>query len=164
MTPALQKLRMKIEDRERSLVNQPLWHEMPVMDPRRADTWRPLFAVAALAGPEWLERAQNGLGHEPAQEKGQKTRLLLDIKRVFDELNAGEISTDTLIGKLCEGESEWNEMLPQGRPLSGTRLARMLKPHKIAPGRVYLTGRCGGKPVQVRGYARSQFEDTWKTL
>jgi hypothetical protein len=164
MKDELGRLHKKIEHWERSLSKEALWYDMAAMDPRRADTWRPLFAVAALAGPAWVERAKNALHQEPTQEKGPKVRLLVDIQRVFDELRVQEISTEKLIEKLCEGDSEWNEMPPYGKPLSGTLLGRMLKPLGIVPTRMYLKTRSGEQVRQVRGYARAQFEDTWRTL
>lgn len=157
--PELKELGAKVANWARGVGSEPLWHDMGVMDARRADTWRPLFALAALAGPNWLERARKAQAAEPAQEQDMKVRLLRDIKEVFDGSKQDALATEVILGKLHEGE--WEEMPSSGKPLTSAGLARMLRPHRIKPGPIELGPTRGGKRRQGRGYRRAQFEPVW---
>ncbi len=61
---------------------------------RTADNWRPLIAIADVAGGEWPERAREiAIGDKmPVQELG--IMLLEDIKKVFEEESVDRHSFD----------------------------------------------------------------------
>jgi hypothetical protein len=134
--------------------------EIPAqLSDRQADTCEPLLAVADLAGGEWPESARVALvtlcGQAQADDGSFGVRLLQDIRAIFEEKQADEITS----GQLCEAlgkieTSPWGEW-SQGKPITPTRLARMLKPFEIVPDRI------GGKGFQARGYTFRQFEDAF---
>jgi hypothetical protein len=128
---------------------------------RYADCWEPLFAIADLAGDEWSLRSREAalrlLTSEVRDEESIGTRLLRDIKRVFDEKDVDRIATASLIEALAEDETapwgEWN----RGHSISPTQIARRLKPYGIRPRSIRVED--GSTP---KGYHREQFEDAWR--
>ena len=89
------------------------------------------------------------------------TKLLATIKVVFDgadgaasldRISSAELAT-TLGDDASSPFSEWKN----GKPITQTQLARVLKPFGIHPEVIRLPG--GGL---LRGYQRSQFEDAWE--
>jgi hypothetical protein len=126
---------------------------------RDADVWESLIAVADLLDPRWGKSAREAAlafvsGREPALTRG--TRLLLDIRDVFDRLGVQQVTTNELIRHLCLPEdSPWGS--DGGMPQLGAKgLARHLKPYGIGPVQM----RRAGQP-NARGYRRSDFADTW---
>jgi len=77
---------------------------------------------------------------------------------VFDgRVPISSIYTSTLVPLLVQIEERpWSRVRRGGKPLDGAWLARKLEPFGIKPGRI-LNGT-----DRQRGYARDQFEDTWK--
>jgi hypothetical protein len=141
--------------------------EMPdTFENRRADNWRLQFAIADLGGEDWGNKARVAAikieGGSDSRTVG--ARLLADSKAVFfqkDDLVRDpleRISSADLIAQLCAYEdSPWKEW-KGGKQITQAQLARLLKPHGIAP----LNIRMPGDSV-VRGYQRVQFEDAWDT-
>jgi len=128
-------------------------------DNRLGDNYRPLLAIADLAGGEWPQQAREAAQRlSGAVDTGSTgTRLLADIRAAFDEAEAGVLSSADLVGKLtAEADSQWAEW-KAGKPLTQNQLARLLKPFGIAPGQVWITA-----DRQSRGYRRDQFEDAWQ--
>ncbi len=128
---------------------------------RRADKWRPLFAIAELAGGEWPNMARHAFLAEEQDagvNVGAATDLLADIRDLL-EPHEHVISTKGLIGRLCAPEeSRWAEYNYRERDLdrrciSGRQLAGLLKDYKIKPGTVRLPD--GSTP---KGYRREDLE------
>jgi hypothetical protein len=109
-------------------VNTPLAESSSQLKDHAAETWEPLFAIADLAGGDWLTRITEAAQMLDAQYQHEKLersfgeRILRDI----DHLVAGQ---DGFIGTteltellLMNGRSDWwvSELTP-------TRLARMLR-------------------------------------
>jgi uncharacterized protein DUF3631 len=137
--------------------------EMPAgLYNRAADNWRPLLAVATIAGGDWLARghkaALQGAGAEV--DEGSRLELLLgDIRDVFGKLvsDKDRISSAHLIEGLVEiMPRPWAEYGRSGKPLTQNKLARLLKPLGIAPQKVRI-----GSEIS-NGYQRHQFEEAWK--
>ena len=90
---------------------------------RAADNWRPLIAIADLAGGEWPARARR-----IAQELGGRTEqtagimLLEDIKRTFIDHDIDRLFSAELAEKLSQMEDrpwpEWHH----GKPITRRRL------------------------------------------
>jgi putative DNA primase/helicase len=100
-----------------------------VLNDREADNWEPLFAIAELAGSDWLAAATEAAlalsGADTTQSRS--TELLADIKFVFDNKQAKSIFTDTLISELCsDPEKPW-ATYNKGRPITARQIARLLK-------------------------------------
>jgi putative DNA primase/helicase len=126
---------------------------------RAADCWRPLLAVADAAGGTWSERSReaalklSGM----ANEEAATTRLLSDIRAVFTEDGNPEVmASSAILERLIAIEDRpWKEW-SQGRPLSGAKLANMLKSYDVIPAGSI---RVGTKTA--RAYRRASFLEAW---
>jgi hypothetical protein len=126
---------------------------------RRADNWRLQLAIADLAGSDWGDKARAAAVaiEGKAETRSINIQLLADIKRVFDEDGGDCILGAILVAKLCEDqEGPWVE-LNRGKPLTQTKLARMLRAYAIIVDWVQPPGLNRG-----RGYRRVHFEDPWE--
>ncbi|MER5368517.1 DUF3631 domain-containing protein [Streptomyces sp. NPDC002722] len=135
--------------------------EMPVED-RAADTWEPLVIAADLAGGHWPARARAAClamtRNEVVQDEQTtlKTRLLRDIRRVFDQEAGKEAlrSQDLLAVLIQDAEAPWAEYGTKG--LNAYHLANLLRDFGISPANYrFENGR------QAKAYARNQFVDAW---
>ena len=100
---------------------------------RAADNWRPLLAIADIAGGHWPTTARQAAvvlsGEEEAEELGG--RLLLDCLAVFD--TDIELSAKTLAERLAQlEESPW-PTYRHGKPISADQAGRMLRRFGITP-------------------------------
>ncbi|MGW0786863.1 DUF3631 domain-containing protein [Streptomyces sp. NPDC002911] len=135
--------------------------KMPVED-RAADTWEPLVIVADLAGGHWPARARAAClamtRNEVVQDEQTtlKTRLLRDIRRVFDQESGKEAlrSQDLLAVLIQDAEAPWAEYGTKG--MNAYHLANLLRDFGISPANYrFENGR------QAKAYARNQFVDAW---
>lgn len=128
------------------------------LDDRAADNWRPLLAIAELAGDDWRETACAAAcrlsGAEREAEGTAVVQLLSDIRATF----LGEVdrmSSEDLVQALTALEDRpWLEWT-NGKPLTKVQLARLLRPLGISPDSVRFAA--GVK----KGYLRCQFEDAF---
>jgi hypothetical protein len=126
--------------------------ELPdALSDRAQDAWEPLFAIADVAGCEWPLRARYAalsLMTERVDEPPIGARLLADVRGVFN--GDARLSTTDLIDVLAAIEdAPWGDW--GGKPLTGRRLAALLRPYSIKPRNE------GG----FRGYFASDFTDAW---
>jgi hypothetical protein len=133
--------------------------EVPAeLSDRAADNWRPLLAIADLAGGEWPRRArQAALAHSGAAEaqEGTGEQLLADIRAIVHERGGTRIFTDELLPDLTERDDlPWREWR-RGNPLTAVQLAKLLKPFGIRP-RLQREGDKTG-----RGYLVEDFADAF---
>lgn len=131
----------------------------PALNDRAADNWRPLLAIADLAGGEWPARARRAAvllsGGETNEDSDLRVQLLADVRDIFDERSADELASGVLVEKLTKLDNRpWAEWR-HGRPLTATGLARLLKPFGIQSRQVWLDN------ANVHGYGRAQFKDAW---
>jgi len=127
------------------------------LNDRAADNWRPLIAIADLAGGEWPERARDaacilsGEGHDATSIN---VELLADIRLAFAKAHV--IRSADLVAKLtADPERPWAEW-KHGKPLTQKQLAGLLRPFCIASEEVHV-GQSHGK-----GYKRARFKDAWE--
>lgn len=103
---------------------------------RKADCWRPLFAIAAQAGGDWPTRAAAGFAHLSAtdpDDDGLPTMLLADVRLLFAEARVERLFSADLVERLVAlGDRPWAEA-NRGRPISEAWLARKLKSFGAAP-------------------------------
>jgi putative DNA primase/helicase len=129
---------------------------------RRADNWRLQFAIADLCSgvEDWGDKARAAaVKIEAGNDSSTATvRLLAAIKTIFDSNDDDAIGSQDLCTKLAADGSEWAEWGKARQPITQNQLARMLKEHRIYPDQVRPKAHWG---KQVRGYARSWFEDAW---
>jgi putative DNA primase/helicase len=129
---------------------------------RLADNWRPLLAIADLAGGEWPERARQIAESAGAagglSEQSIRVALLSDIRDAFDARNDDRFPSAELASALAAIEGrQWGEWGKSGKPITANALARLLVAHSIAPANLKLDG---GKVL--KGYRLEQFEDAFE--
>lgn len=123
--------------------------------------WRPLLAIAHQVGGDWPARAAQAAGELAGDVDTAEVTvdLLRDIRDVFDEVadrTDGAVASGKLLEALIALEDRpWKEW-SKGRPLSGAKLARLLKGLDIHPAGSI---RLGGKPT--RAYRKAAFEEAW---
>jgi hypothetical protein len=113
---------------------------------RRADNWRPLLAIAALAGGEWVERSRaaalavtHDTGADPkdsvrAQALADIRAIITDKDHVFLTPNDGPaiFSADLAAAMNAMEGRPWADF-SQGKPLTTNALARLLNKFGIVP-------------------------------
>lgn len=133
--------------------------EMPAsLHDRACDNWRPLIAIADLAGGEWPLRARNaaiGLSGE-SEKQTLSVELLTDIRAAFDGAGTDRMSSADLVAKLTtDPERPW-ATLDHGKPMNQRMLAKRLEPFALAPVMMRMPQGPG-----VRGYQRAHFADVF---
>lgn len=128
----------------------------PGLNDRAADNWRPLLAIASVAGGDWPELARGAASKlASVSEKESAGELLLaDLRSIFDESPTVDwLATASLLAKLSAMEERpWGEW-SKGKPLTAQGLRSLLEPF-----RVYSSVSPDGKK---RGFKRASFADTW---
>jgi hypothetical protein len=128
------------------------------------EVWRPLLAIAELAGEPWASRARRAavaLTRGVDDDEASLGVLLLgDIRAEFEEREAERIATDDLIRALAGfEESPWGEWwLDKGdEPLRSAprRLAQLLRPYGVRSKDVRTNG-------SRKGYKHEDFLDAWE--
>jgi hypothetical protein len=126
---------------------------------RLADNWRPLFAVAEIAGREWPQRAADAFtkltGTEDSDAQGMGVMLLADIKRAFAAGGGVKMFSKTIIETLCGmSDRPWSEA-HKGKPITETWLARRLRAFGISSRDV----RIGEQ--HFKGYELADFQEAF---
>jgi putative DNA primase/helicase len=124
---------------------------LPITITNRArDNWRPLVAIAELAGEEWPDRARKiALAFSLQEDVASEEALLGAIRRAFDKSGKDRLRSEDLCTLLhSDGDERFAAIQP-------TALSRQLKPFGIHPRSVRF-----GTQVQ-RGYERKWFEDAF---
>jgi len=106
---------------------------------RAKDNWRPLLAIAELAGPSWAEKARGAaatLCSVEADSESLGVVLLEDIRDLFTDRSLNRIESKTLAEALADREdrpwSEWRG--PKG--FTSTALAKLLKRYRVRPRKI----------------------------
>ncbi|MBZ5641152.1 MAG: DUF3631 domain-containing protein [Acidobacteriia bacterium] len=130
---------------------------------RQQDGAEPLLAIADAAGGDWPYKARNAFvslfsGSDHAESNG--TRLLADIRSIFEETEADKMSSQELADALVAIEtSPWGDWR-RGKGLNPSSLSKLLKPFRIGPHNIKLR-TADGKDHVPKGYERADFEDAW---
>ena len=113
--------------------------EMPkTLSGRAADNWRPLIAIADLAGGEWPTRARRiaqvlGSGRT---EQAAGVMLLEDVQRIFADRGVDRLPSADMAETLSKMEDrpwpEWH----QGKPITPRQIAKLLEPFSVTPGTI----------------------------
>ncbi len=127
---------------------------------RAADNWRPLLAVAAVAGGPWSERARAAAialsGGAPDTEDAA-VQLLADLRELFEARDTEALTSESILAELTKREdrpwSEWS----RGKPLTGRGLAKLLKRFGVAVKAVRFPNG-----TVAKGYARAWFSDAFE--
>ena len=132
--------------------------------------WEPLLAIADMAGEGWAGRARAAAvelyATRDQDDESIGRRLLADIRAVFDdperddpvdEAHGPAIASGALATALAAIEgAPWAEWSRDDKPITATKVARLLKPFGIRPDQ----HKIGGK--KIRGYLQNDFEDAWR--
>lgn len=149
-------LRWAIDHSEHLAASNPVM--LDELGDRAKDNWRPLFAIADVAGGDWPARARAaalallaGRGEDPSID----VQLLSDIRDVFTERGTDRISSDDLVRALnaIEGRpwADWSH----GKGLTANALARRLKGFDVKPTTVRIDART------PKGYVLTAFDDAF---
>jgi putative DNA primase/helicase len=126
---------------------------------RAADNWRPLLAIADLAGGDWPERARQvavATSGDP-DESSVRTQLLADIYDIFNEKGVEKIFSEDICNDLATREDRpWPEW-KNGRAITQMQLARQLKLFKIKPKSIRINAKT------AKGYELGGFVDAFAT-
>ncbi len=134
--------------------------EIPACGNDRAeDNWLPLFTVSHVVGGHWPDKVLASYQSFTAQDLDEGTigsKLLSDIKEIFEDKNILNISSRDLVAALIKMEDHpWCEW-KHGKPLTQNSLSRLLSPYKIKSKSIRMVGKVN------RGYSRDSFEKTWE--
>jgi hypothetical protein len=126
---------------------------------RLADNWRPIFAIAEIAGGGWPRRACAAFAKLNAKidmdGEGLGAMLLSDIRDIFTRTDADPFPSAVLADALIELEDRpWPEF-SHGKPITKQKVSRMLKKFGI----VSATKRIGDETF--KGYDRNSFDDAF---
>jgi hypothetical protein len=134
--------------------------ELPeALTDRQQDGAEPLLGIADAAKGEWPEAARRALVELCAEAQSLDVStgklLLSDILQVFEAAGVDRQASAELVAALIEAEtSPWGEW-SHGKPLTPTRLARLLRGYSIVPHSI----RIGEKTP--KGYEREDFQDAF---
>jgi len=131
----------------------------PTIFNRAADNWRPLLAMAELAGRQWPDRARQAVIElSAAADDAVSSGVLLlgDIRELFHRDPLGDtLFTHEILYTLQQDENRpWLEW-KNGKPITNRQLAALLKPYGIKP----RTVRRGA--ITDKGYKLDWFEDAF---
>ena len=134
--------------------------ELPeALQNRTADNWRPLIAIADIAGGDWPQHARHIAERSVAARKeatSEGAMLLEDIRILFMREGASRLASADLVLPLIQMEGRpWSD-LGYGRELTPNSLARLLRPYGIRPRTVR-----DGKHT-FKGYMRDDFADAFE--
>jgi putative DNA primase/helicase len=130
----------------------------PELNDRAADNWRPLLAIADMAGGAWPATARSAArclsGSSQDDEDLSKGVLLLrDCQRAFKKTGASELGAEQLVTCLCGlDEAPWAEWRRGEKPITARGVAVLLKAFGIA----------SKHTRTAREYHKSDFADAWK--
>jgi hypothetical protein len=127
---------------------------------RLADNWRPLFAIAEVAGADWPRRAAEAFAKltagDDVEAQGIGATLLTDISAVFAAAGTDKLPSAKLAQSLAEFEGRpWAEFGKARKPISANQLANQLRRFGVAPRAI----RIGNETP--RGYALADFQEAF---
>ncbi len=125
---------------------------------RARDNWRPLLAVADLAGGEWPARSRTSaltLTATSDHDTSGSILLLEDLRTLFQARGVQRLASEEILAHLNTMEERpWPEWRDRG-PLSARQLAMLLQPFSIVPTKWKREG------VTLRGYESDSFRETF---
>lgn len=133
--------------------------ELPGLYNRRADNWRPLFALAEVIGGEWpdkVKKAVTTLTDKSDESESASVLLLADIRKIFSDAGQDKLASTYLVDRLIEREERpWPEFR-RGKAITARQIASLLRPFGIVRG----TRREGRDTF--KGYELRQFRNAFE--
>lgn len=131
---------------------------MPQAFNRVADVWRPLFAVALVAGGDWPARCAKAfakLQRVDADDEPVAVQLLQDSATIMDTAGTDTMPSAELVERLAALDEKpwpaWNH----GKPISPRQVANMLRGFGVRPQK--FRDDAAGLTPGTRGYHRRDF-------
>jgi Protein of unknown function (DUF3631). len=132
---------------------------------RQQDICEPLLAIVDLAGGEWPEKARAAVVTLCVQEEDASigVKLLVALRDIFHATGKDKLTTREILEALVVIEDgPWALMFEDSLKhdrlqTAASKLARILKEHKIKPRTVKLADE-----TTAKGYHRRDFEAAWK--
>lgn len=125
------------------------------LDDRQEDNWRPLLAIADLAGGAWpnlARTAARALAGVRAEDSTLALQLLTDVAEVWPE-SEEKIPSAALVARLVAlADRPWGEC-NRGKPLTPNALARLLRGFGVKPKNIRI-----GSEI-TKGYERGDLTD-----
>jgi hypothetical protein len=110
--------------------------ELPAaLDDRAADNWRPLLALADLAGGAWPRRSRAAAQalSRTRNDDGIAVAVLAALKSLFAARHTNRLGSRRIVEALtADRTARWVES-NRGKPLSEAQLARLLRSFEIYP-------------------------------
>jgi hypothetical protein len=126
---------------------------------RMADNWRPLFAIAEVAGGDWPRRAAQAFRllnlNLDGEDQSVRIQLLNDIRAIFTVGRTDRLPSIVLARELAKLEGQPWALYDGRRAISNYQVAHLLRGFKIPPHTI----RCG--TLTAKGYLLADFEDTF---
>lgn len=133
---------------------------------RASDNWRPLLAIADLAGGSWPSRARTAAlalsGVRETDDEPENVQLLADVKIVFDDhVIVDYLSSEDIITALkALSERPWGDW-NKGRGISPAQLARRLRDFGSNPGGLRTRKTRLDPTKTAQRWHRADFTDAW---
>jgi putative DNA primase/helicase len=126
------------------------------IDDRANDNWEPLFAIADACGGEWPAAAREvAVSLSRTEEQDFGVMLLEDLRAMFEENGGDNLSSEAIAHTFKDMEHRpWPEYA-QGKPITPTQIAKLLRPFNIHPRQVRLHDK------RLNGYMHSQFKSVF---
>jgi len=126
---------------------------------RLADNWRPLFAVAEIAGGDWPIRAATAFASatkaDDLDAHGIGAALLADVRMIFRDKDCDRLPSASIVEALVGMEGKpWPEFR-HGKPITPNQLARLLSRFGVRSKSI----RIGAETP--KGYMLADFEDAF---
>jgi hypothetical protein len=126
---------------------------------RQADNWRPLFAIAQVAGGDWPDIVTQSFNQLSARDDRDAQsigiNLLADIRQIFLQSRVDRLSSRHLVLLLCSMPgSPWLEA-HNNRPINETWLGRRLRSFDIDSRTMWFGDH------QAKGYDFKDFKDVF---
>jgi hypothetical protein len=121
---------------------------------RAADNWRPLLAIADLAGDEWPQKARKTAealaGAVAAQSVG--VRLLSGVRDCFGAKGVDHISTEDIVKYLLGlDDQSWSEERPGGKPITKAWVSRKLSDFGVQSDTIWFSDGRSRKGYRLAG-------------
>ena len=131
------------------------------LNDRERDNWRPLLAIAELAGAETAEAVANAAmaisGNSNKGEESAQVQLLKSVRGLFQATGCARLGSKQVVELLKrDGQSIWPSF-DHGKPVTERQVATLLKNFKIEAKRFRDDGGS-----QLRGYALEDFKESFE--
>jgi hypothetical protein len=129
---------------------------------RIADNWRPLLAIAEIAGGDWPQRAAAAFAkltnRDDSDAQGIGAAVLADVATIFAGAGMDKLPSAEIVKALAEMEGrEWAEWGKSRKPISANQLAKLLRRFDISPRTIKLPDGSTAK-----GYHREMFDEAFE--